>query len=430
MTDDRGGGWSDASSQCARRPGLKSLLTSSIVVAAATGVAQILGYVLNVLGPRFLTPDEFGALGALLSLVMICTVLPLGLQAVAAQTIVARGSQGNDNVAAVMIRFSLKSGVLVGGALLMASPLLTVLMNQPNFGNVALVALMIPGLSVGAAQYGVAQGLDAFGRLAVLILLHTAMRSGLGIAFLIATGSTTATIFGMFLGASIAACVGMLLVKSFNQGEKCEVAHLLARTAHASHALLALFAATNIDMILARSFLPAEESGAYAVGAIVSRVAFWLPFFVVLVAFPRMVTGRRVTVTLWGVSVSALLGALLVVGLLLFPKFALVIVAGDGYGFMASSLWLFGLIGSLFSIARVILYSRLAVNDARAVAIVWIDFIGLVVTISVWHSSVANIAAITAIWAGLLVAVGMGVLLREFRHATRDSGDMPVTKSG
>ena len=79
-------------------------------------------------------------------------------------------------------------------------------------------------------------------------------------------------------------------------GTPLAVPGLRSQVLHASHALLALYVATSIDVLLARFWLPGAESGVYAVGALVSKVAFWLPSFVAVVTFPGWPTsgaGRR-----------------------------------------------------------------------------------------------------------------------------------------
>jgi hypothetical protein len=47
--------------------------------------------------------------------------------------------------------------------------------------------------------------------------------------------------------------------------------------------ILALFLLTKVDLPLARHFLAASDSGLYAAGAIIAKVAYWGPQFLVVV---------------------------------------------------------------------------------------------------------------------------------------------------
>ena len=63
-----------------------------------------------------------------------------------------------------------------------------------------------------------------------------------------------------------------------------------ARPSRNSHALLAFFALSNADVIVARSVLDDHEAGLYAGGLILTKAVLFLPQFVVVVAFPSMST--------------------------------------------------------------------------------------------------------------------------------------------
>ena len=64
---------------------------------------------------------------------------------------------------------------------------------------------------------------------------------------------------------------------------------------HNGFALLAFFALSNVDVIIARNVLPAEAAGLYAAGLILIKAVLFLPQFVVVIAFPTLSgsSGRR-----------------------------------------------------------------------------------------------------------------------------------------
>ena len=58
------------------------------------------------------------------------------------------------------------------------------------------------------------------------------------------------------------------------------------------HTLLAFFAFTNLDVLLARHLFSSTDAGVYAAGAILAKTCLFLPTFVLVVAFPTMASDR------------------------------------------------------------------------------------------------------------------------------------------
>ncbi|HEV2894596.1 MAG TPA: hypothetical protein VG411_12640, partial [Actinomycetota bacterium] len=101
----------------------------------------------------------------------------------------------------------------------------------------------------------------------------------------------------------------------------------------ATTGLLGLFLLANVDVLLARHYLDRAAAGRYALGAVVAKIAFWAPQFVVTVIFPRLVGAADPRRLLGG---SALLiagfGGLLAGALALADRVGLVVpVLGGGY---------------------------------------------------------------------------------------------------
>ena len=70
--------------------------------------------------------------------------------------------------------------------------------------------------------------------------------------------------------------------------EEHRVGALWSETFHNSHALLAFFALSNVDILVARNVLDEHQAGLYAGGLILVKAVLFLPQFVVVLAFPSM----------------------------------------------------------------------------------------------------------------------------------------------
>lgn len=396
--------------------GRGGLLRGSAIIAAALGFTQLLAYVLSVTAAKTLQPDAFGSFGALLNLVLIGTVLAFGLQAVVARLVVTTPDAQSDHLGTRVLGFAFRIAAIVGAILLALSPAIALALRQPSVWPVVFAVLMLPPLTIAGCEFGLAQGHERHGRLAALLLINGVLRYAFGMAGLLGLGSVVATYAAMCLGTWVGAAVGLLLVRPMAGGTPLRVPGLRSQVLHASHALLALYVATSIDVLLARFWLPGAESGVYAVGALVSKVAFWLPSFVAVVTFPRMADERRGQTTVKAAAAVAGIGAIIVLGLALLPDLVLGLVAGPGYDALGPYLWLFGLIGSAFSLAQFLLYSRIAVDDRSAVVALWISAALIVAGVAVWHGSFAAVAAVVAAVAVALALVGVLDLVRDNRR--------------
>jgi len=386
----------------------------TIVVAASLAIAQIFAFLVSIIAARALGPSQFGVLAALLNVLLIGNVIALGLQAVIARTIVTlpgaeRGAAGRHALAT-----GLTMAVAVSVAALAISPLLQWILQIEGWWSVLLVAATLLPLTWIGAQLGVAQGRESFGRLAAVYAAVGVGRGIGGIAGALLASSATSTLLGIFLGTTAGAILGRVVVSSLTGHGDFRISRLYSQVAHAAHALLALFVLTNIDVILARALLGADEAGLYGVGAVITKVAFWLPQFVGVVAFPRLADDRRARALVLTVGAVGGLGGLVVLGTALLPGLAVGVAGGPDYTALVPLAWLFAVIGALFSLAQVLLMSRLAVDDRVAVFAVWAA-IAVLLILAIWvlPHTVAGLATSAAIAGAVLVIAGLAQAITE-----------------
>jgi uncharacterized membrane protein len=98
------------------------------------------------------------------------------------------------------------------------------------------------------------------------------------------------------------------------------------------------------------------------------------------------------------------------------------ILGGAQYEDLGSEAWLFALEGSAFALVQVLLYSRLAAQDRRAVLAVWGALAVLAVVVVGWrHNTVAEI--VTSVVAVSLALTVVGFIL-DRRQSVRV--DLPI----
>jgi len=351
-TDDRG------------RSGRRSLLTGSTLVALGLAVGQTLGYVLSVAGARLLGPSGYGELSALLGLLLIGNVVALAVQTVASR----RTSVGVDSPAA-LDPLGLRFGAVEAGAALLVAPVIAAVLHL-DVVAVAAVALVLLPVTASGVALGVVQGARRFAPLAAQYAVLTGVRTGLALLALLVRHDVRAAALGMLVGSVVAwwvvtglGGVGRLTAVAPSRAMSRE-------TLHVAHALLAMFTFTSFDVLLARALQPAEQAGQYAAGAILVKIAFWLPQAVVVAAFPQM-SAREPGALPRAARLVASLGVLMVLGAVLLGPAVVPPVLGEGYDVAANHAWLFVLVGVLESLAYLVVFDRLASRDRNAVWLVW-----------------------------------------------------------
>jgi O-antigen/teichoic acid export membrane protein len=187
----------------------------------------------------------------------------------------------------------------------------------------------------------------------------------------------------------------------------------LTAAMRASGALLGFVLLLNLDLLLARHHLAAADAGEYAVGSIITKVAFWVPQGIGVVLLPRLADEshrRRLLPT--ALALVTAFGAALTVATAASGSSALPLIGGSAYGeSLGSATWLFAALGTLLALAQLLLYSGIASADRPAVGAVWVAAAAegavLKVLSATGRLSVVPLAGTAVGTALVLVAVGL-----------------------
>jgi O-antigen/teichoic acid export membrane protein len=390
-------------------PSSPRLLGPAALVSVAFMGTNALAYAFTVLAARALAPAAFGELAALLGVLLVGTVPATGLQTAAALHL--GGGTRTEAALARLHGAALVTALVVVAGGVLAAPALTALLHLPDAGAVAwLVALLLPS-TLGSGYQGMLQGEGRYGRLAAVNAVFGVSKLIGGTAGLLLGGTPTAALAGM----TVAACAGALAgwAGCGRPGLRRGLRAPLAAALHASGALLGFILLLNLDLLLARHHLTAADAGEYAVGAIIAKVAFWLPQGVGVVLLPRLAdeTDRRrllpAALALVGAVGAALTGATAALG-----SYALPLIGGAAYGDgLGAATWLFAALGTLMALAQLLLFSGIAVADRLALGAVWAAAAAELAVVELLavtgRLALVPIAATAVGTAGLLVAVGL-----------------------
>lgn len=385
---------------------LRSRLAGAGMVAVAITGMNVASYGFTLVAAHLLAPAHFGELTALMGIILVGNVAALGLQATTARRIATRRTA--DERAAV-IDAARRATWIVAGAVaavtLALSPLLKDVLDLSSSTSMVLVALTLVPLTVVGTQAGVAQGNRRWGRLAVLYAAVGAGRLLFGTTAAAIDAVPSVVMAGVLAGAVVPVVVGWPLLRTSSRPADSQAADgatvpydsrsVLVEALHGTHALLAYFALTNADALLARIVLSPHDSGVYAAGLIVTKACLFLPQFVTVVAFPDLAQARDSRTRRIAALLIAALGAGVIAGTWLLPGLALAFVGGSEYSDVRDLLPLFALEGSVFALLQLLLYDSLARRD-------------LIITVALWTAlAVATAVVLTSVDTVAMIPVVM-----------------------
>ena len=400
---------------------------SGIVIAVAMGVMNVATYGFTILAARMLGPVEYGALAAVMGLLLVLNVVSLGLQATGARRVAAAPS-GRDGIEQDVMRTTYRCSLALGGLALVASPLVVAVLNLDSWAIAFLVAVTVVPLTVMGGQAGILQGERRWVPLAAIFLGMGLGRLVFGLVALQVEPDTLGAMVGVAAGAFAPAVVGWWTLRSTGaagalhvpegSAPRASVGGLLLETVHNSHALLAFFTLSNVDVLIARSVLPEHQAGLYAGGLILTKAVLFLPQFVVVIAFPSMSTaksGRRLN--LLSLGLVLLIGLVTVVGAALLSGLAVTFVGGSEYAELSDLLWGFAALGTVLAMLQLMVYNVLARQRQRAVFVLWGALVVLVMAGAfagtVTELLVVVLAVDTAAFGVLLVGAGVRSVRQE-----------------
>lgn len=413
------------------RPQLPGWLMGSSVIAVAMAAMNVSTYGFTILAARLLGPREYGALAAVMGLLLVINVASLGLQATGARRVSASPRDRAD-IESEILSASYRSALILGALCLLAVPVVTWTLRLDSWTTAALLAVAAVPLTVMGGQAGILQGERRWRPLAGIYLAMGLGRVVFGVIALLMSPHANGAMVGVALGAAVPVLVGWLALKRPRSAH----GHTLSGTAspmriswarggilrevsNNSHALLAFFALSNADVIIARLVLDDYQSGLYAGGLILAKAVLFLPQFVVVIAFPSMsAEGARRNLLLAALLLVLGIGALATGGAWVLSGVAVVFIGGAAYAPLESFVWAFAAIGTLLAMTQLMVYGVVARQHKRAVFVVWAGLLILLGVSTIIGSVTELLAYVASVEASVLIALLL-VSLRSPRTPTR-----------
>jgi O-antigen/teichoic acid export membrane protein len=404
------------------------LLRGTMLIAVAMAVQNLSTYGFTILAARLLGPSEYGALAAVMGLLLMVNVVSLGLQATGAR----RVSSAPDDLARVepdLLAATYKSAIGVGLLCLAAVPVATSVLRLDSWLVAGMIALTAVPLTVMGGQAGILQGERRWLSLALIYLAMGLGRIAFGTLALLAERTTLGAMTGVAVGAVVPVLVGSAALRHRAGTRPAETAapvtghsrRVVRELFHNSHALLAFFALSNIDVVVARVMLDDHQGGLYAGGLILAKAVLFLPQFVVVVAFPSMsASNARTSMTVQALVTVLAIGLLATGFAWLLSPLAVEFIGGDAYGRLGPVVWAFAALGTIWAMVQLLVYNVVARQDKRSVAVVWAGLVALL-------ALSPAVGSVTFLLTAVVVVEGMVLLALTVLGLRRTDGPTDVS---
>ncbi len=435
------------------------------LVTAGAMTANAAGYLLQLLAGRWLGVTGYSEFASLLAAQTLCAV-----PAMALQNVVARRIVHGDSVAAARA-LGRRCALIVA---LIAAALIPLVATTLHVSVAAAAGALIsaPGLVLLSTEQGILQGGNRFRALATILGANGVLRAAPALITLAAGAGAAPALWSAAAGLALATAAAYRATTAEATSAKVEPSE--RETSSAGSAVLewetpsagsavpeseassaevvvpervfisakaggvwavlraaqvqaALMALSSADLLVARVVLADADASRYALGAIATKIAFWLPQAVGVVLYPRMAqpqhSARAVRDAL---GVLSAVGVVAVVGAAVFAPLAS-LFAGQDYAPIEGLLWLFALDGALLALLQGALLSAIAVDRTAPAVVTWV---GLAVEVALALTLVGSLPALITLATVVAATVTATIIALVLLAVGGENKGSPESTSG
>lgn len=368
---------------------------------AGSMTANVASYLLAWLASRWLGPAGYGEFASLLAAQLVLAVPALALQTVVAREAV-RGKSAD-----TLRSLGYRCAAIVAVLAVVLTPAMAWLLDT---GIVAAFSALVtaPMLVLLATEQGLLQGHGRFGVLSAVLAGAGVMKVLPAVAVLALGGGAAAALVASAAGTAVLVAVVRVLDRTAPVSENKAVRIGVVSVLAASQVQLALIALSSLDLLVVRVVLSEYDAGVYALGAVATKAAFWLPQAVGVVLYPKMANpAQSAQAVRTALAVLVGIGAVLVLGAALAGPLVPILV-GDAYAAVAPMLWAFALHGAVLAVLQCALLSAIASERTRVAVLAWIGLAVEAVVMLLWATTPGQLIG-TAVVVASVTAVAVAV---------------------
>jgi O-antigen/teichoic acid export membrane protein len=399
------------------RARVRWLATGPAILVAGYSFNNVATFGFHVVVSRILGPDGYGALGAVLALTLLVTVVVSSLSLAVVRTVAACPADVAWELAGAYRKVGAIGAAVAAGGLALA-PLIASYLHMRSVVPALLLVAIAVVLVLGSVPKGVLLGQHRYAEMAAAIAGSAVLRVGLG-GLLAHWAGISGALAACLVAESSASVAAGWLARSRAAGLPL---HLGVRDLGLSLAAYSgAWMLSASDQFLARHLLAAHPAGLYVAASTAGSIALWAPFSITSSLYPKLVTNAtaaRPTNRVFGIGIA---GVVLLTGLAsgtmaVLPHLVVAVLFGSAYREAASVLVLLAAANGAQGVAGFVLHHLLASRRPSAL-LPWAALAAVVGGIYLHHATGLQIATVAlAVSGGLLVAMAAASLRLSRRH--------------
>ena len=394
-------------------------LSSSSIVFAGSFVVNVLNYVFTLVMGRMMGIEAFGEVAALLSLYIVVSVPAAALSMLMTREVAFHNESGTaiEHFFLFLRKHVLFAALGLWLIFVALVPLLSAFLHIPYVIFFAF-SMLIPLMAVGSLQSGALQGLQEFFMLSKQSVLGALIKLAVSVLFVWLGFSVLGVMFALVLAQCAGTVYGFLAIRKTLDAKECAGtpfvidAHAI-RTLFTTILISTLFLAllSNIDVLLAKHYLPAVLAGQYGALSTLGKIIIYgigafstvlLPMVAAAHARGKGEEKRILTFSLAVIAAASMSG---VVIFSFFPAFFVHMLFGARYLDIAQYLGIFSVAMSCVALATALINYFIAIRNTSFLYFLAFGIMLEVLLISLDHSSLAAIAHMLALSSAVLLAL-------------------------
>jgi O-antigen/teichoic acid export membrane protein len=409
---------------------LRAVAKESWLLFIALSAVNASNYVFHVAASRSLGNEQYGALGSVLAVLTILSVPLSAIQATVARRVASEtGAEGSHWQAT--FRSMIPVALALSTVFAVASPVLTSFLRLDSWLTTFFVALYILPAVLVVVLRGALQGQMRFARLAFVSVVPVVFRLIIGLTLLELGAGVAGAVAASVIAESIGVGAALLMLRSISRA----VARVLSMRAFLREVgpvllgFAAMWVLIELDIVLARHYLPARDAGHYAAAGLLGRAVLFVPGAISLIALPHFSRhrGRGEEAYRWLMVFSmAVVGLSLVAAVVLLVGRELLVTLTYGSGFeeAANLLPLVAIAMVGFGIANLLVHFHIAAGS-RVAGMMWLAVVVEVALITIYHESSQAILFVVlgVAWASAIVGF---LLTRSMALALPGTSGLPA----
>jgi O-antigen/teichoic acid export membrane protein len=419
-----------------RRVRTDDLLLHGALLSSATLIATAFLFLFNVIIARALGPEQFGIVGALFAIFAIASQFGNALQlTVSRQTSRAKAQGDFKSIGAIIVgatRFMAFAAAGVGLLMVLATPFMASFLNISAYAALVLLAVSSTFYLVLPVLRGGLQGMQQFRSLSINRAGEKIVLLIVGVVLLaLGTGINGVMIALGVAGIVMIAHAAYPLRHHLKKPEvKLDWKSVAMPGAQVLVTVILISILANIDLVLAKHYLPDREAGLYSAIGRTGRVVFFVALAFNRAMFPKATEAHALGQSASFIMVRSLayIGAfctVCVLGSWIVAKPAMSMIYGAEYADVAYLLpWNIAAV-SLLSISTVMMYYNLSISSNKHLFALVGSLVLLVATVYMNHDTALAITIDLLACLALLTVTNAGLVLFG-RHQPATEGETPT----